>query len=115
MTRYSPFAPGARRIVDRRDELSDATSDPLEIIVVAYGAPALLRAALHPVSELPLTVVDNSSMPEIAALCKELGVHYLDAGTNQGFAAGVNLGLQHRLHADADVLLLNPDASYRSL
>lgn len=95
---------------DRRRELADATLDRFEIIVVAYGAPALLRAALEPVRELPLTVVDNSSMPEIAALCDDLGVRYLDAGANHGFAAGVNLAMQHRLHPNADVLLLNPDA-----
>lgn len=82
----------------------------VEIIVVAYGAPELLRAALEPVRTLPVTVVDNSSLPEIAALCAELGVRYLDAGRNGGFAAGVNIGLADRLVPGADVLLLNPDA-----
>lgn len=82
----------------------------VEIIVVAYGAPELLRAALEPVASLPVTVVDNSSLPEIAALCAELGVRCLDPGRNGGFAAGVNHGLAHRLLPGADVLLLNPDA-----
>lgn len=82
----------------------------VEVIVVAYGAPDLLRAALEPVASLPVTVVDNSSLPEIAALCAELGVRYLDPGRNGGFAAGVNVGLADRLVPDADVLLLNPDA-----
>lgn len=82
----------------------------LEVIVVAYGAPAMLRRALEPVASLPVTVVDNSSMPEIAALCAELGVRYLDPGRNGGFAAGVNVGLRDRLRPGADVLLLNPDA-----
>ena len=85
-------------------------SRPVEIIVVAYGSPGLLRDALGPVRELPVTVVDNSSLPEIAALCDELGVRYIDAGANRGFAAGVNLGLAHRQLPGADVLLLNPDA-----
>ena len=82
----------------------------VEIFVVAYGTPDLLRQALDPVRSLPVTVVDNSSLPAIAALCDELGVRYLDAGANLGFAAGVNLGLAHRQHPGWDVLLLNPDA-----
>jgi len=89
----------------------DSTPEPsLEVVVVAYGAPDLLRRALEPVAELPVTVVDNSSMPEIAALCAELGVRYLDPGSNGGFAAGVNVALGDRLRPGADVLLLNPDA-----
>lgn len=85
-------------------------SPGLEIAVVAYGAPELLREALEPVASLPVTVVDNSSLPEIAALCEELGVRYLDAGRNGGFAAGVNIALSNRLDPGADLLLLNPDA-----
>lgn len=91
---------------------AEPASEPaVEVIVVAYGAPDLLRAALEPVaSALPVTVVDNSSSLEIAALCAELGVRYLDAGRNGGFGAGVNVGLANRLLPGADVLLLNPDA-----
>jgi GT2 family glycosyltransferase len=57
-----------------------------------------------------VTVVDNSSLPEIATLCAELGVRYIDPGRNGGFAAGVNTALADRLVPGADVLLLNPDA-----
>ncbi len=87
-----------------------ATSRPVEIVVVAYGAVDLLRNALEPVAAIPVTVVDNSSLPEIAALCAELGVRYVDAGGNRGFASAVNIGLAHRANQHADVLLLNPDA-----
>ena len=86
------------------------TARAVEVIVVAYGAPDLLRGALEPVVGLPLTVVDNSSLPALAALCAELGIRYLDAGGNRGFGAGVNLALADRLVPEADVLLLNPDA-----
>lgn len=82
----------------------------VEVVVVAYGGPALLRAALEPVATLPVTVVDNSSLSEISALCAELGVRYIDAGRNGGFASGVNIALADRLAPGADVLLLNPDA-----
>ncbi|GGI46670.1 glycosyltransferase involved in cell wall biosynthesis [Agromyces flavus] len=91
--------------------IDDDTARPVEVVVVAYGSPELLRRALEPVRGLPVTVVDNSSLPEIAALCADLGVRYLDPGRNGGFAAGVNVALADRLVPDADVLLLNPDAA----
>lgn len=83
---------------------------PLEVIVVAYGAPELLRRALTPVAELPVTVIDNSSSSEIRELCAELGIRYLDPGANLGFGSAVNRVLRDRLHPGGDVLLLNPDA-----
>lgn len=82
----------------------------VEVIVVAFGATEMLRRALTPVASLPVTVIDNSSLPEIAALCDELGVRYRDSGGNIGFGSAVNLALQDRLVPGADVLLLNPDA-----
>jgi GT2 family glycosyltransferase len=89
------------------------TADPhrgLEIVVVAYGRPDLLEASLQPVLSFPVTVVDNSSSPDVATVCQRLGVRYLDPGHNGGFGAGVNHALARRLDPDADVLLLNPDA-----
>ena len=86
-------------------------SEPaVEVVVVAYGSPALLRSALEPIAGMPVTVVDNSSLPEISDLCAELGVRYIDARRNGGFGAGVNVALADRLIPGADVLLLNPDA-----
>ena len=76
---------------------ASAPARDVEIIVVAYGAPDLLRAALEPVAGMPVTVVDNSSLPEIAALCAELGVRYIDSGANVGFGAAVNIALADRL------------------
>jgi glycosyltransferase involved in cell wall biosynthesis/GT2 family glycosyltransferase len=92
-----------------RGASGDAERD-LEVVVVAYGAPELLRRALEPLAGLPVTVVDNSSLPEIAALCAEIGVRYVDPGRNGGFAAGVNEALADRLRPGGDVLLVNPDA-----
>ncbi|MCO5312203.1 MAG: glycosyltransferase [Microthrixaceae bacterium] len=89
----------------------DETLAPgLEVMVVAYGSPDLLRAALEPLGDLPVTVVDNSSLPEIADLCAGLGCIYVDPGRNGGFGSGVNVGLAHRQVPGSDVLLLNPDA-----
>jgi glycosyltransferase involved in cell wall biosynthesis/GT2 family glycosyltransferase len=86
-------------------------AEPPEVVVVAYGAPHLLRQALAPlVGKFPLTVVDNSSLPEIREITELAGGRYLDPGRNGGFAAGVNHALAHRQAPGADVLLLNPDA-----
>lgn len=83
---------------------------PPEIVVVAYHRPDLVRESLTPLTDLPVTVVDNSSDPQVRAVCEDLGVRYLDPGRNGGFAAGVNHALANRSLPDADVLLLNPDA-----
>lgn len=82
-----------------------------EIVVVAYGAPQLLQNALAPLAgEFPITVVDNSSLPEIAQIAAQQGAVYLCPGVNLGFAGGVNTALRHRQNPGSDVLLLNPDA-----
>lgn len=81
-----------------------------EVVVVAYGAPELLERALAPLGDMPVTVVDNSSDPRVAAVSAAAGARYLDPGHNGGFAAGVNTALGERLVPGGDVLLLNPDA-----
>ncbi|WP_277209472.1 glycosyltransferase [Isoptericola croceus] len=89
-----------------------STSTPrIEVVVVAYGAPELLRAALEPIAgTYPVTVVDNSSSAEHREITDRAGGVYLDPGRNVGFAAAVNVALGHRQDPAADVLLLNPDA-----
>jgi len=83
----------------------------VEVVVVAYGSPELLHAALEPLAgTFPLTVVDNSSDPRHRALTQVFGGAYHDPGRNLGFAAAVNLALAHRQDPGADVFLLNPDA-----
>lgn len=100
--------PAPDAVKDGRD---DAAAGPPEVLLVAYGAPELVRRALAPLAgRLPLTVVDNSSSARVAAIAADLGARYLDPGRNLGFAAGVNLGLAHRQAPGHDVLLLNPDA-----
>ncbi len=82
---------------------------PLEVVVVAYGAPDLLDEALAAASGLPVTVVDNSSRPDVRDIARAHGARYVDPGRNGGFSAGVNVGLSQSTPG-ADVLLLNPDA-----
>ncbi|MCL2092336.1 MAG: glycosyltransferase [Micrococcales bacterium] len=90
-----------------------APPEPLplpEVVLVAYRSPEMVRTALAPlVGRLPLTVVDNSTMPEIRAVAAAAGAQYLE-GRGRGFAAGVNDALAHRQAPGADVLLLNSDA-----
>ena len=87
------------------------TNPGLEVVVVAYGAPEALAAALAPVAGVwPTTVVDNSSRADVRAVVEHAGARYLDPGHNGGFASGVNHALAHRQVPGADVLLLNPDA-----
>lgn len=84
--------------------------DP-EVVVVAYGAPGPLAAALAPLAgRLPVTVVDNSGDPAVRAVAESAGARYLDPGANLGFGAAVNRALADPLRPGADVLLLNPDA-----
>ncbi|GMA24873.1 hypothetical protein GCM10025864_26320 [Luteimicrobium album] len=95
----APPAPGAEPARD------------VEVVVVAYHRPDLLAQALAPVAgQFPVTVVDNSSSPEVKSVAVAAGARYLDPGRNGGFAAGVNHALADRLAPGADVLLLNPDA-----
>ncbi|MFE5334556.1 glycosyltransferase [Isoptericola sp. NPDC056573] len=99
---------------DRRAAVGDPGRRPaprVEVVVVAYGSPELLHAALEPLAgTFPLTVVDNSSDPRHRALTQVFGGTYHDPGRNLGFAAAVNLALAHRQDPGADVFLLNPDA-----
>jgi GT2 family glycosyltransferase len=88
-----------------------AAVSPLEIVIVAYGDPAPLVACLAGLEgAFTPVVVDNSSSAATRAVAEAGGGHYVDAGRNLGFGAGVNCGLRHRLQPGADVLLLNPDA-----
>jgi GT2 family glycosyltransferase len=86
-----------------------ADARPLEIVVVAYGQPALLSEALAPLGAFSITVVDNSSSADVRAVVDAAGSRYVDPRRNGGFTAGVNEGLPW-VDPRADVLLLNPDA-----
>jgi GT2 family glycosyltransferase len=88
----------------------------VHVLSVAYGAPDTLDRALGALdgdarSGLELTVVDNSSSAAVAAVAEQRGARYIDAGSNRGFAAAVNIGLRALPQDGADVLLLNPDAA----
>ncbi|GAA4287443.1 glycosyltransferase [Georgenia daeguensis] len=102
------YAAMYRRVARRHD--GGRPEHGPEIVVVAFGAPELLARALAPLAGLPVTVVDNSSDPRVAAVTAEAGARYVDPGRNGGFAAGVNAALSDRLVPGGDVLLLNPDA-----
>lgn len=79
------------------------------IVIVAFGAPTLLREALQPVTGLDVVVVDNSSSSDVRAACAAMGARYIDPGRNLGFATALNLGVR-KFEQGRDVLVLNPDA-----
>jgi len=82
----------------------------LVVVVVAYGSPAKLDAALAPLAgRFPITVVDNAADPATRAVAERHRAEYLGPGANLGFAGGVNHALRRR-RGRGDVLLLNPDA-----
>lgn len=81
-----------------------------QVIIVAYGPPALLRAALDALgTSFRVYIVDNGLSNEVEALAAQRGLDYVRPERNLGFGAAVNLGLA-RLPPATDVLLLNPDA-----
>lgn len=85
-----------------------------QVVVVAYGDPAMLSGALQELGDgFPITIVDNSSSPVTRELAARHQAHYVDPGRNLGFGGGVNTALrslaERGVHGD-DVLLLNPDA-----
>ena len=86
--------------------------NPVHVLVVAFGDSADLETCMSSLDgAYPVTVVDNSSSPTTRAVVTGLGGHYLDAGSNLGFAGAVNLGLSTLGLPETDVLLLNPDAT----
>jgi GT2 family glycosyltransferase len=92
--------------------MTDSSRPPLEVVVVAYGPPAPLVGCLEALAgAFAPIVVDNSSLAATKTLVEAHGGRYIDAGSNLGFGAGVNLALRNLSHPHADVLLLNPDAT----
>lgn len=87
------------------------SSRPVHAVVVAFHAPEQLERCLAALQrEVPVTVVDNSSSSEVAAVAARCGAEYLDSGCNLGFAAAVNVALSRLANEEVDILLLNPDA-----
>jgi GT2 family glycosyltransferase len=87
---------------------------PVHAVVIAYHAHAALDRCLGGLErQVPVTVVDNSSSRQVAAVAHRHGAAYVDCGRNRGFAAGVNVALARLADQEVDVLLLNPDAVIR--
>ena len=90
-----------------------ATTTPVTVdaVIVAYNSRDTLRACVEPLAALPwvkVTVVDNASPDDSAAVVADLPIHTITAPRNGGFAYGCNLG--SAAGAAEFVLFLNPDA-----
>ena len=100
-----------------RTQLADpavGTTTPVvvDVVIVAYNSRDTLRACVEPLASRPwvnVTVVDNASPDDSAAVVTDFPVHIIEAPRNGGFAYGCNLGTA--AGAAEFVLFLNPDAS----
>ena len=83
----------------------------VDVVIVAYNSREVLRDCVGPLLRLPwvsITVVDNASPDDSAAVVADLPVRVIKAPRNGGFAYGCNLG---SAAGDAEfVMFLNPDA-----
>lgn len=87
-------------------------ASPVHVLVVAYGdAEALDRCLAALGSAYPAIVLDNTSASATREVTLRNRATYVDTGENLGFAAAVNRGLRLVPLPDADVLLVNPDAT----
>ncbi|UYG17433.1 glycosyltransferase family 2 protein [Brachybacterium huguangmaarense] len=95
------------------------TGSTFAVVIVNYGAHALLARNIPPASEMAdacVYVVDNPSTLEecaaIRALCTARGWTLIPSPANDGFGAGVNRGVQAAIADGIGVfVLLNPDAA----
>jgi N-acetylglucosaminyl-diphospho-decaprenol L-rhamnosyltransferase len=83
----------------------------VQVVVVAYNSARTLPGCVGPLAALDwvqVTVVDNASTDDSAAVVAHLPIDVRRAPDNRGFSAGCNIGIAA---GDAEyVLLLNPDA-----
>jgi GT2 family glycosyltransferase len=96
-----------------------STSDPIGIVVVSYGSPALLRRTLAGSDiggdDVRVVVVDNFSSVanrrELAELATAQGWHLVGLPDNRGFGVGCNAGVAAARELGCTTFLfLNPDA-----
>ena len=91
--------------------MAAASPPAVDVVTVAYNSRETLRACVEPLAQLPwvsVTVVDNASPDDSAAVVADLPVRTIRAPRNGGFAYGCNLGAEA---GQAEfVLLINPDA-----
>jgi N-acetylglucosaminyl-diphospho-decaprenol L-rhamnosyltransferase len=104
-------------IADMKGRLSSpdgsTRTDDVTVVVVTHNSARHLAAlgdTLTGSSRVPsrVLVVDNASTDDTVERAREVGFDVLEAGVNDGFGAGCNLGLRA---ADTEfVLFCNPDA-----
>src|SRR5215471_4846946 len=85
------------------------------IVIVTWNSSAEIAAciaAAQTISDAEVVVVDNASLDATASLATGAGVRVIANRVNAGFAAAVNQGV--RATTAPLILLLNPDACYRT-
>lgn len=98
-------------------QLPGANAGPaVDVVVVSYNSAAELGRCVHDVADAPdiqVTVVDNNSTDDSAAVARNLPVNAICLRTNHGFAHGCNVGW--RAGVAPYVVFLNPDAEIDAL
>jgi hypothetical protein len=87
------------------------SSPKVDVVVVSYNSSRTLRDCVGPLTGLPgvqVIVVDNCSADDTLASIADLPLTVVPQATNNGFAAGCNVGWRHG--SAPNVLFLNPDA-----
>jgi GT2 family glycosyltransferase len=85
------------------------------VVVVTWNSSAEIAACIAAAQTIPgteIVVVDNASLDDTVSLAADTGVRVIANPVNVGFAAAVNQGV--RATTAPLILLLNPDACYRT-
>jgi N-acetylglucosaminyl-diphospho-decaprenol L-rhamnosyltransferase len=102
-------------VLEDRPVGTSTTPVVVDVVIVAYNSRDTLRACVEPLVQVPwasVTVVDNASPDDSAAVVADLPIRTIKAARNGGFAYGCNLGIA--AGAAEFVLFLNPDARIES-
>lgn len=90
------------------------TFDIVASIVTFHTSEEMLRKVIcsfydNSSLKMKLVIVDNSSLPRINAVAKQLNCDYIDAGSNLGFGAAHNLAINKYASSASAFAVVNPD------
>ena len=95
------------------------TESLIASIVTYHNNPEVVQEAINSFLQIKnkvrLYVIDNSSDERLNGLCTDERCHYINNGTNMGYGAAHNIGIDKTLELNSKYhLILNPDVSFGS-